>query len=213
MFFLLRKAGRKEKDTQGHITTLIVNLRKKYLSVPDIKAITDARGYRISEKYIHNILRKEGFDRLPRRAKQNRDIQSTSPVITAPESIALRYEAETFSTLNSIGILCLLPYMKQYGIDKVIENSRYPRTASIERLESILCFLALKLSNVRRYSANDLWCMDRGLGLFAGLNVLPKTAWFSSYASRVTREMNLSFFLSYRSCTTSGRNTTCCPTL
>ena len=38
--------------------------------------------------------------------------------------------------------------------------------------------------------------MDRGLGLFAGLNVLPKTGWFSSYSSRVTRSMNLSFFKS-----------------
>ena len=38
--------------------------------------------------------------------------------------------------------------------------------------------------------------MDRGLGLFAGLNVLPKAAWFSSYSHRVTRKMNLSFLRS-----------------
>jgi hypothetical protein len=31
------------------------------------------------------------------------------------------------------------------------------------------------------------------MGLFAGLNVLPKTAWFSSYSSRVDSQMNLSF--------------------
>ena len=41
-----------------------------------------------------------------------------------------------------------------------------------------------------------MWCMDRGSGLFAGLNVLPKTAWFSSYSHRVTRDMNLSFLRS-----------------
>ena len=40
--------------------------------------------------------------------------------------------------------------------------------------------------------------MDRGMGLFAGLNVLPKTAWFSSYSSRITRQMNLSFLRSLR---------------
>jgi hypothetical protein len=34
--------------------------------------------------------------------------------------------------------------------------------------------------------------MDRGIGLFAGLNVLPKAAWFSSYSSAVTRGMNVS---------------------
>ena len=54
-------------------------------------------------------------------------------------------------------------------------------------------------SNVKRYSADDVWCMDRGMGLFAGLNVLPKTAWFSSYSSAVTRDMNVSFLRSMQS--------------
>jgi hypothetical protein len=63
-------------------------------------------------------------------------------------------------------------------------------------MSSILSFVGLKLSNVKRYSDDDLWCMDRGLGLFAGLNVLPKSAWLSSYSSRVTTEMNLSFLKS-----------------
>ena len=35
--------------------------------------------------------------------------------------------------------------------------------------------------------------MDRGIGLFAGLNVLPKAAWFSSYSHRVTTDMNFKF--------------------
>jgi hypothetical protein len=193
MFFIDKKPGRREKDTEGNITALIVNLRKKYLSVPDIKAIVDTRGYKISERYIHTILQKEGFDRLPRRSKQDRGLRNTRDIITAPEAVALPYTPERFTTVNSIGILCLLPYMKAYGIDRAIEKSRYPETKSIGRLSSILSFLALKLSNIRRYSADDLWCMDRGLGLFAGLNVLPKTAWFSSYSSRITREMNLAF--------------------
>lgn len=59
-----------------------------------------------------------------------------------------------------------------------------------------MSFVALKLSNVRRYTVDDAWCMDRGLGLFAGLNVLPKTAWYTSYSSRVTRKMNRSFLKS-----------------
>jgi hypothetical protein len=38
--------------------------------------------------------------------------------------------------------------------------------------------------------------MDRGMGMFAGLNVLPKTAWFSSYSSAVTRDVNVAFLRS-----------------
>ena len=93
-------------------------------------------------------------------------------------------------------ILCFLPLLTAYEIDKLIINSEYPETKTIPRINSILSFLALKLSNIKRYTKDDLWCMDRGLGLFAGLNVLPKAAWFSSYSHRVTRKINLSFLRS-----------------
>lgn len=199
MFFLTNKLGRKEKDSEGNIKGLIISLRKKYLSVPDIKAIVDSQGYKTSEKYIYHVLKREGFDRLPRRAKEDKEIRDSSGIIKAPESAALLYISEEFSTLNSLGILCLLPYIRRYGLDEAIEKSQYPETSSINKLASILSFLALKLANIRRYSADDLWCMDRGLGLFAGLNVLPKSAWFSSYSSRITREMNLSFLRSMQS--------------
>jgi hypothetical protein len=99
---------------------------------------------------------------------------------------------EQFNTGN-IGILCFLPLIRKYGIDQAIVKSHYPGTVQIHPLSSILAFIALKLSNVKRYSKDDLWCMDRGSGLFAGLNVLPKTAWFSSYSDRVTRKMNHEF--------------------
>jgi len=99
---------------------------------------------------------------------------------------------DTFSS-NSIGLLCFWPYITRYSIDTIICESDYPETKTISRFSSIISFLALKLSNVRRYSGDDLWCMDRGPGFFACLNVLPKSAWFSSYSHRITRDMNLSF--------------------
>ena len=86
-----------------------------------------------------------------------------------------------------------LPLIKRYHLDTVINKSAYPGTSQIDKMASILSFLALKLSNRRRYSSDDTWCMDRGMGLFAGLNVLPKTAWYTSYSDRVTSEMNRGF--------------------
>ena len=87
-------------------------------------------------------------------------------------------------------MLCFLPLLRRYRIDEAIQSAGYPGTNTLSPLQSVLCFLALKLSNIRRYSADDIWCMDRGPGLFAGLNVLPKAAWFSSYSDRTTRAMN-----------------------
>ena len=117
------------------------------------------------------------------------------PKIKAEESYMIDFAPEDFNT-NSAGILTFAPYIEQYGIANAISNSLYPETNSIDKMSSILSFVALKLSNIRRYSTDDLWCMDRGLGLFAKLNVLPKTTWYSSYSHRVTKDMNRHFLKS-----------------
>ncbi len=192
-FFAERKAGRKPVDQVEIVNPLIIALRKKYLSVPDIKAVLDVQGYRVSERYVYSVLQKDGFGRLPRRHLATREKVSSSLKLDAPKSEALDFSPETFTAQNALGVLFLLPYIQLYGIDQLIMKSGYPETQALDKLSSILCFVALKLSNVRRYSTDDSWCMDRGLGLFAGLNVLPKTAWYTSYSDRVTRKMNRAF--------------------
>lgn len=192
-FFASGTAGRKPKDTSGETNRLIIALRKKYLSVPDIKTVLDVQGYQVSEKYIYNVIKNDGFERLPRRTISVREKAISSFKLEAPKSVMSDYISETFTVQNTLGVLCLLPYIQQYGVDRIIEESEYPQTGEIGRLSSVLSFVGLKLSNVRRYTSDDAWCMDRGLGLFAGLNVLPKSAWCTSYSSRVTRKMNRAF--------------------
>ncbi len=194
-FFRINKQGRKFKDVTGEIRNLIIALRKQHLSVPDIKALLDTQKYKISERYVFSVIKKEGFSRLPRRDNKDREDTRVNikEKLSAAKSEELQLDPEQFSTENSIGILCLLPYIKEYGLDVIIQKSLYPETKTINKISSILSFLALKLSNIRRYNADDLWCMDRALGLFAKLNVLPKTGWFSSYSHRITRRMNIDF--------------------
>ena len=192
-FFASKSMGRKPKDETGKTNQSIVELRKKYLSVPDIKAILDVQGHSVSERYVYNVINQEGFARLPRRNNSIREKAGSVLKIQAPKSLMIDFLPETFSGQNSLGILCLLPYIQRYGIDKLIQQSDYPETKTISKLASIQSFIALKLSDVRRYSADDIWCMDRGLGLFASLNVLPKTGWYTSYSHRITRSMNRKF--------------------
>lgn len=191
--FVEEKPGRKAIAQDDEIYLLIVQLRKKYLSVDDIKSCLDALNKIVSIQFIHDVLKKERFSRLPRRTKKIREeTRSNIADIKAMKSMLLQGSNESFYS-SQVGILCFLLYINKLGIDKLIEKSDYPGTKTIPKINSILCFLALKLSNVRRYSSDDIWCMDRGIGLFAGLNVLPKAAWFSSYSHRVTREMNMKF--------------------
>jgi len=193
-FFKKVALGRKLLDEDGTLTAVIVALRKKYMSVPEIKSVLEAADINVSLLYIDAVLKKEGFARLPRRDREaKREIEVEIPEkLMAEKTRLLDFSPEKF-TSQLAGILCILPFIKSYEIDQVIAGSTYPETKQLDRITSIYAFLALKLSNIKRYSADDLWCMDRGMGLFAGLNVLPKTAWFSSYSSAVQREMNIDF--------------------
>lgn len=182
--------GRKQNfpDT---LTDMIVGLRKQNFSAEDIVGIVNSKGHSVSYGFVYKVLSKEGFAKLERRSKREKQGLEL-PKIKAPVSAMLEFKHERFHS-HSTGIFCFVPLIKKYGIDKLIAHSLYPETRVIGKESSILSFIALKLSNVKRYSDDDMWCMDRGLGLFAGLNVLPKSAWLSSYSSRVTKEMNLNF--------------------
>lgn len=194
-FFNSPALGRKPAENHDQVREQIISLRKKYLSIPDIKAILDSREISLSERYVHKILREEGFARLPRRSKIEKQSAIRKDNIEAPKSHLLSNSQGSFSSIDA-GALLFLHYIKLNKIDVLIDESNYPGTKQIPKLNSILAFIALKLSNIRRYTSDDLWCMDRGLGLFAGLNVLPKAAWYTSYSSRITRQMNLSFLKS-----------------
>jgi len=192
-FFKNLAIGRKTKKSQD-ADQMIIGLRKQNFSSEEIVGIMNSKGYDLSYGYVYSLLNNEGFARLHRRSKSEKQ-KLTLPKIDAPVSHTLEITNEKFHT-NSTGIFTFLPYIKKFGLDKVIHDSSYPETKVINKLSSILSFLTLKLSSIKRYSNDDMWCMDRGMGLFAGLNVLPKSAWLSSYSSRVTKDMNLSFLKS-----------------
>jgi transposase len=195
-FFREILPGRKKLNREGDIAQIIIAFRKRNMSVPDIKSALDSQGCKIAERTITTILNDNGFTRLPRRDRDIREGTLAEAVrnnsLPAPKSMPIGKSPSDFST-QLAGMLCFLPIIRSIGIDTLIRNSNYPQTRHIGRLQSLLSFVALKLSNVERYSMDDSWCMDRGGGLFAGLNVLPKAAWFSSYSSATTREMNVAF--------------------
>src|SRR5665647_725655 len=69
LFFTDKKKGRKRTGQMDAAKDIVIELRKKYLSVEDIKVTLDGKGYKLSEKSIYNIISEEGFSRLPRRMK------------------------------------------------------------------------------------------------------------------------------------------------
>ena len=60
-FFVEFRPGRKVSSATNEVKSLIIEMRKKYYSVPDIIVILDGLGHSISEKNIFNIVSAEGF--------------------------------------------------------------------------------------------------------------------------------------------------------
>jgi hypothetical protein len=86
------------------------------------------------------------------------------------------------------GIFLFLPLLAQLRLDHLITQAGYPGSEMIPATDALLSLLALKLlDKERRSHISDFNC-DEGLGLFAGLNVLPKTAFATEYSYRTQRD-------------------------
>lgn len=195
LFFQESRVGKREKP-EPNLVDKIINLRRKNLSVPDIKAFLSTQGIRVSLWKIDKILKAHHFPPLPRRTQYARQQIQVPEEFEAPVSYPLEFPlTEQFESLNgSLFLFC--PLLQELELEKLVDEAGYPQSDQIPRLSAILSFLALKLINTRRLAHSNDYGLDRGLGLFAGLNVLPKNAWFASYSYRVSREMNRRFLAS-----------------
>lgn len=168
----------------------IVALRKKNHSVPDIQAILTAQELPLALTTIDRILKDEGFAPLPKRTREERAAAQVPARIQAPESEPFVWREETFTTEHGGGVLVFLPLLEQLGVMDAIARAGFPKTSVLSAQASVLSFLALKLLGNDRISHDAPYNLDRALGLFAGLNVLPKSSTLSSYSYRISREQN-----------------------
>ncbi len=102
IFFVEHTPGRKISPETLGSKSVIIDMRKKYYSVPDIKVALDGLGQSMSEKNIYNIIAAEGFSRLPRRTKLVKH-QLDKVQIQAEKSAPLSFENETLTPLRKVG--------------------------------------------------------------------------------------------------------------
>jgi hypothetical protein len=194
-FFSTPKLGPKKRATKNETVKRIVALRKQNYSIADIKVSLEADAKKISLDTIDQILKSEGFAPLSKRTRKERLAVALPSKLEAPKSIPLELTDEEFSTEMGAGPLVFLPLLENLGIVKAIQKSGFPGTTEISDVQSVLSFLALKLMGGMRWSHDTKWNMDRALGLFAHLNVLPKATTLSTYSYRVTRAQNRNFLV------------------
>jgi hypothetical protein len=89
---------------------------------------------------------------------------------------------------RAAGVFLFLPLLAELGFDTLVRKAGYPGTEMVPADAALLSLLALKLLRKERLSHIDDYSLDEALGLFAGLNVLPKKTFATDYCYRTERQ-------------------------
>jgi hypothetical protein len=90
------------------------------------------------------------------------------------------------------GIFLFLPLLAKLGFDRLVVQAQYPGSEMVPAPAAVLSLLALKLLDKERRSHIGDFNFDEALGLFAGLNILPKKSFATDYSYRTGRAQQLS---------------------
>lgn len=89
------------------------------------------------------------------------------------------------------GIFLFLPLLARLSFDQIVGRAGYPGSRMVPAASAVLSLLALKLLDKERRSHIDDFNFDDALGLFAGLNILPKKSFATDYSYRTQRRQQL----------------------
>ncbi len=195
-FFRSTRPGRKHSPKRESIAERAALLRAQGQVLGEIHRQLGAEGHEISESYLAAILRQQGGSRG---AKRHRTPQpgelardgSEVPAIADVNALSLQ-SARTIAT-QVAGLFLFVPFVLESHFPQAVKAAGYPGSAQIPALQAMLGLIAPKLLGKRRVSHISDLCSDEGAGLFAGLNVLPKTTYATDYSYRTDHTMNQRF--------------------
>ena len=184
-FFISPKKGPRGKaPPEEQLREKIIALRKQNLSVYDIATLLESDGRSLTTPAIAAILKKEGFARLPRRPDDERPPRGQPEKAPVADCSGLDLTERSFHTKFG-GLFLFLPMLAQIPFDTIMRDAGLPGSKKIPAPHSVRSILALKLFGGARYTHVMSDVFDEGLGLFAGLNVIPKTSFLAQYSCRV----------------------------
>ena len=195
-FFIVGKRGPKSRPKRDPVRDTVIQLRKKNCSVYDIARLLKEKNHHLSARSVWEILKEAGFSRLPRRLDEERPDYAKPEAAPKADRRLLDLTSNLSFDTDAAGLFLLLPDIVDLKIHEHVRKAGYPGTKAIPALQYFLSLLALKLLSKERYSHVMDCCHDPGLGLFAGLNAIPKTTALTTYSYRITSKRNLQFLQS-----------------
>lgn len=176
--------GPKTQPKKDRVRELLVALRKQSLSVYDIHRVLRERGEQLSVTAITEVLRDEGFGRLPRRRDEERPREPRPERAAVADVRNFSLAPRTFE--SQFGALFLfLPMLVRLDLEGLARRCGLPGSKMIPAAHALRSALALKLAGVGRKSHVMDLVFDEGLALYSGLNCTPKTTYLSQYSSAI----------------------------
>lgn len=170
---------RVKADTRLKIRTW----RERELSAGEIAQLLSEEGVDISVRTVERVLAEEGFPKLPRRTRlkigltvRGAEVPRKTAGVTVGELEGRRFPCEAG------GVFLFAPFLEKFEVPELVRSAGLPGSRIIPAVGYFLSFLALKLIGTERYAHMGDHAFDPGLGLFAGLNVLPKCTAMSTYS-------------------------------
>jgi hypothetical protein len=183
-FFLSPAHGPAAAPKKDRVREEVIALRKQNLSIYDISAALDRAGRPLSPPAVAQILQQEGFARLPRRRDDERPARARPEAADVADVRALDLTPRRFRTQFG-GLFLFLPALAAIPFDALVAQAGLPGSQMIPAGCAVRSLLALKLFGNARHLHVMPHVFDEGLALFAGLNAIPKRAFFTEYSSRI----------------------------
>ena len=184
-FFLIPTRGPQSQPKKSAARATIEYLRKRNHSVYEIAEALKEQGTALSATAVSEVLRELGFAALPRRLDEERPDLPRPTVESAADARVLNLSPRRFPTRCG-GLFLFVPDLVRLGLEQMADTARLPGSKMIPRSHALRACLALKLWAIERKSHVMALVADEGLGLFCGLNRIPKKSYLSEYSSRTT---------------------------
>jgi hypothetical protein len=183
-FFLAPSKGPQAAPKTEPLRQLIIALRKQNLSIYDISRTLTHQGNSLSPVAAAQVLKEEGFARLPRRADDERPPAARPTAAEVADVRQLDLSPRSFRTKFG-GLFLFLPTLASIPLDRILRDAGFPGSKMIPAGCAVRSLLALKLFGTARHSHVMSQVLDPGLALFAGLNVIPKRSFLTEYSCRI----------------------------
>ncbi len=188
--FPVIKKGPRQKRTNTEVQKKIIEFRKMRLSTPDIQECLVEDSIQLSSRTVERILKDAGFGKLKRRTNIELGITSQRKIIPERSEHLDFSEMEPFNIdCPAVGVFFFIPYILESGIIDIMKESELPDSSNIGSTQACLSMLLLKLIGGKRLSHVGTYDREPGLGIFAGLNILPKPTYMNTYSCRCSESM------------------------